>query len=146
MGLIEVVRTELQGRHRVRIYRSVADSFVMPLELLPTSDIEILEHYSRPIWQQFLASLAYAGRKNASGWHIRFARRNVLSSFQIVPNTGELEDARIYNAWVRLSLTAEQAARLRGELQALLERYAAQERPEAKSHLLHLATVETMPE
>lgn len=146
LGLIEVVRTELHLRHRVRIYRSVADSFVLPLELLPATDVEVLEHYFKPVWQQFLVSLSHAGRKNASGWHVRLLRRAALPSFQIVPNTGDLEDARIYNAWARLSLTVQQAAELRAELKALLERYAAQEMPEAKRHLLHLATVEIAPE
>lgn len=146
LGLIEVVRTELRGRHRVRVYRSASDSFAMPLELLPASDVEILEGYFKLIWRQLLHSLARAGRKNAAGWHIRFLRRDTLPSFQIVPNTGDLEDARIFNVWARLCLTDEQAARLRGELHALLERYAAQETPEVKSHLLHLAMVETMPE
>lgn len=146
LGLIEVVRTELRGRHRVRVYRSASDSFAMPLELLPASDVEILEGYFKPIWRQLLHSLARAGRKNASGWHIRFLRRDTLPSFQIVPNTGDLEDARIFNVWARLSLTDEQATRLRAELQTLLESYTAASVPEAKPHLLHLAVVEKVPD
>ncbi len=146
LGLIEVVQTERRVRRKVRVYRSVADSFVMPLELLPASDVEILEGYFRPIWRELLEALAHAGRKNASGWHVRFLRREALPSFQIVPNTGDLEDARIFNVWARLSLTDEQATRLRAELQALLESYISASVPGAKPHLLHLAVVETVPE
>src|SRR5690554_4555368 len=41
-GLIHQGRTEVRGRHHSRIYRSVADAFIVPLEHLPTDDAETL--------------------------------------------------------------------------------------------------------
>lgn len=146
LGLIAVVHIERQKRHNVRVYRSVADSFALPIDLLPATDVEILEYCFNPTWHEFLRSLAQAGRKNASGWHLRLLRRDALPSFQILPATADLEEARIFNTWARLSLTDEEVTELRNDLQTLLERYLKSPDAEVKTHLLHLAVVETLPE
>lgn len=142
LGLIEVVRIERQERHKVRVYRSVADSFAFPLELLHASDVEILEHFFNHNWRDFLEALAQAGRKNAAGWHIRLLRRDVLPTFQIVPASGELEEAQIFNVWARLKLSPDGATAFREDLQALLEHHIASAPPQGKPYLLHLGLVE----
>lgn len=141
LGLIAQVGTRTQARHRVRVYRSVGDSFVLSLDLLASSDVEVLEQYFAPVWRRFLTSLAQAGRRSEAGWLVRFARTGDQAGFEIVPSSGDLEDARIFNAWAKLSLTREQATRLRHDLGELLERYAALQDPGGEPHWLHLAAV-----
>ena len=110
-GLIQVVRTEQQKRNRVRIYRSVAECFVVPLELVPAeSDEALLESNLDAYWQTFICSLAQAGRKNADGWHLRHQLEGERTWNRIVPRSGDLEQAKPVNNWARLNLTDEQAS------------------------------------
>lgn len=141
LGLIAQVGTRSQARHRVRVFRAVADSFVLSLDLLAADDIEVLEQYFAPVWRRFLASLAQAGRWSETGWLVRFARTGDQAGFEIVPGSGDLEDASIFNAWAKLSLTRERATELRRDLRETLERYAELQDPGGEPHWLHLAAV-----
>lgn len=143
LGLVAVARTEKRYRY-TRRYRSVAACFVAPLDLVPVaSDEALLEGHFADIRGAF-SSLARVGRRNAR-WH-RYFRREALPAFQIVPESGALEDARILNTWARPSLSAERAGELRGALEQLLaDRQADVHQVNArggKTYLIHLGVVE----
>lgn len=144
LGLISLVRTELHGRNRTSIYRSVADSFRVPLELLPTSDVETLELHFEPVWRRFLHSVAVAARKHAPGWHVLYSRLGGQAAFQIMPLEGtQQKDLQFTNSWARLRLTREQAGDLKRELEEVLARYLEQTTGTAdRNYLAHIAVVQ----
>jgi len=146
LGLVEFVGTRVQARHRVRLFRSTADSFVFSLDLLTAPDVEVLERYFAPVWRRFLTSLVHVGRRGEVGWQARFGRTGGQAGFEIVPGSGDLEDAGIFNAWVKLSLTRRHAASLRRDMRALVERYAALQDPDAEPHWVHVAAVKDVVE
>ena len=141
LGLITQVGTRIQARHRVRVYRSVADSLLLSLDLVAAGEVQVLEQYFAPVWRRFLTSVARAGRTSEAGWLVRFARTSGQAGFEIVPGSGDLEDARIFNTWAKLTLTRERATELRADLQEVLSRYAALQEPGGEPHWLHLAAV-----
>ena len=147
LNLIEQVRTEASGRQRTRIYRSVADSFNVPLELLPTSDVETLGLHFAPIWHSFLRSVAVAGRKYAAGWCVRYSRSEEQAAFHIVPTAPPQPNLPFMNDWARLRLTRSQAQSLRHELDSLLQQYlTAPAEPGAREFIAHMALVEATAE
>lgn len=147
LKLIEYVRTEASGRQRTRIFRSVADSFSVPLELLPTDDIETLGLHFEPVWHAFLRSVAVAGRRYAAGWCVRYSRVGDQAAFHIVPTSQPQPDLPFKNDWAMLRLTRQQARALRSELDELLQRYLSEPaQPKARDFITHLALVETAPD
>ncbi|MBX3140345.1 MAG: hypothetical protein KF875_06325 [Trueperaceae bacterium] len=145
LGLVEKVGTELRGRNHTAVYRSSADAYSLPLELLPTGDMETLELHFQPVWRRFLRSLVAAGRKYADGWVISYRRTSGLPAFHIEPATAPVTDAPIANAWVRLELTHGAAMELKRELESLVGRYRAQPTdPNAKPFLAHVGLVEAV--
>lgn len=143
MGLVLPVRSEVRGRSRTAIFRSSADSYHLPLEVLPTSDFETLELHFQPIWRQFLSSVVAAGRKYADGWRVTYQRTEGRPAFHIEPATMPASEVPLLNAWVRLELEPSQARELNSELAALLARYLKQPaRKNARGYLVHAAVVE----
>ncbi len=143
LGLISRVGTTVSGRHHSAVYQSVADSFTMPLELLPTSDVETLLLHFEPIWQSFLSAVAATGRKYSRGWNVRYSRVDGQAAFHIVPSSSPQPDMPLSNSWVRLQLNRADALQLKNELEALLNSYLA--RPAAghqRSYIAHVALVE----
>lgn len=142
LGLLQLVGSRSESRHRVRVYRSAADSFVLSLDLLAANHVEILGQYFAPVWSRFLTSLAAAGARSDTGWLVRFARSGDQAGFEIVPGSGSLDDVRVFNSWAKLTLTHERATELRRDLRELAERYAELQDPTGVPHWVHLASVE----
>ena len=143
MALVLPVRSEVRGRNRTTVFRSSADSFHLPLEVLPTSDFETLELHFQPIWRQFLKSVVAAGRKYADGWRVTYQRTEHRPAFHIEPATMPASEVPLLNAWVRLELGPNQARELNTELAALLARYLKQPASgNAHAYLVHAAVVE----
>lgn len=143
LGLIGRVGMAVRGRHHSAVYQSVADSFTMPLELLPTSDVETLLLHFDPIWQRFLSAVAATGRKYSSGWNARYSRVGDRAAFHIVPSSDPQPDMPLSNSWARLQLSRADALQLKSELEALLNSYLA--RPAAehqRTYISHVALVE----
>lgn len=143
LKLIDLVRIEASGRQRTRIFRSVADSFHVPLELLPTSDVDTLGLYFEPIWQNFLRSVAMTGRRYAAGWYVRYSRVSDKAAFHIVPAAPTQPDLPLLNSWAKLRLTREQALLLRQQLAELIQQHLDQ--PPARhsrEYIAHVALVE----
>lgn len=141
LGLLAQSGTRSQARHRVKVYRSTGDSFVVPFDLLAASDVEVLEHHFAPVWRRFLTSLARAGRRPDTRWFVRFARVGDQPAFEIAPGNVDLADLRIVNVWAKLSLTPSVTADLRRDLGELVQRYASLQDPAGEPHWLHVAAV-----
>jgi hypothetical protein len=143
LNLIQIVRIEKRGKHNVPVYRSVADVFIVPLELLPIeSDEAILGVHLAEFEKTSRRSLIHAARKNAEGWHIRYSLVREKARLDIVPNSAQLEDAKIVNHFGRLKLSENHAASLRREMMVLLERYIKVSSDKEKSYLFKLLLVE----
>ncbi len=139
LGLVAQSGTRTTSRHRVRVYRSIGASFVVPFDLLAGSDVEVLEQYFAPVWRRFLTSLAHSGRRPDTRWFVRFARVGGQPAFEIAPGDTDLADLRIVNAWAKLSLTPSVATDLRRDLNELVRRYTALQDPAGEPHWLHVA-------
>lgn len=143
MGLLVRLRCEVRGRVRSLVFRSSADSYSLPLELLPTSDLETLELHFQPVWRAFLRSVVAAGRRYADGWVVGYRRTGDLPAFHIEPTTAPPEDAPVANMWARLELSPAKARLLKEELEDLLTRYlSAQGEANAKPFIAHIGLVE----
>ena len=115
----------------------------MPLELLPTSDVETLGLHFGPIWQSFLRSVSQAGRRYASGWCVRYSRGGADAAFHIVPTGAPEPGLPFMNDWAILRLTRQQAGSLRKELDSLLRQYLTQPPSDgAQEFIAHMALVE----
>jgi hypothetical protein len=147
LGLIREERTEKRGRYQVPIYRSFAEVFVVPLELIPAeSDEAILRLSLGDFEDRCLYSISRCGRTYADGWHLRFGIENGKSWQRIIPKDGDTESARILNYWGRLELAPEQATAMRGELRQVFQKYLELSKytihAEKVSHLFRLLLVE----
>ena len=138
-----MIRVEKRGKHKVPIYRATADVFIVPLELLPIdSDEAILDANMAEFEKVSRRSLIYTARKNAEGWHIRYSVLRDKARLDIVPNSADLEDAKIVNHFGRLRLSETHAASLRQEMLGLLDRYIELSSVDEKSYLFKLLMVE----
>lgn len=143
MGLLVRQGQELRGRARSVIFSSSADSYSLPLELLPTSDLETLELHFQPVWRAFLRSVVAAGRRYADGWVVSYRRTGGLPAFHIEPTSAPPHDAPLANAWARLDLTPAKAKLLKAELEELLDKYLGQpEDTNSKAFIAHIGLVE----
>ena len=147
LGLIRVVRVEKRGRYFVPVYRATADVFLIPLELLPAeSDEALLAMHSADFVKHERRSLACFGRRHADGWHVRYAARGDRGQLSIVPRSGDMEDAEIFNVWGQLSLSEAAAGALRQDMKTLLEGYLEKPSSGEKRYLFKLLLVEKWPE
>lgn len=143
LGLLLPVRSEVRGRSRTSVYRSSADTYHLPLEVLPTSDFETLELHFQPVWRQFLRSVVTAGRKYSDGWRVTYGRTAGKPAFHIEPLSMPAANVPLLNAWTRLELTPSQAQSLIEGLASLLEPYLkGPASHNARGYLLHTAVVE----
>ena len=143
MGLLLPVRSEVRGRSRTAVYRSSADTYHLPLEVLPTSDFETLELHFQPVWRQFLRSVVTAGRKYSEGWRVTYGRTAGKPAFHIEPLSMPAANVPLLNAWTRLELTPSQAQELQEGLVSLLRPHlAGPAGANARSYLVHTAVVE----
>lgn len=147
LGLIEVVRVEKRSRFNVPVYRSVADVFTFPIELVPAeSDEALLAIQFGDFFERVKRSLAYAGRKNADGWHVRAERDGGNVWVRMLPEAGNSEAAKLLSDFGRLYLSEAQAAELRREMRALLGRFVERsDREGGKAHLVYFLAVEEAP-
>lgn len=141
VGLIEPV----PGEGRRRRYRSCADVYEVPLESVPLESADqILSVSMDPFYARLKRSLLRAALRFGP-WHYRLERTPAGPMQTILPVHGSLAAAGIVNARSVLHLTAEEASRLRAELDDVVLRYRALSRPgEAgrKAHLSLVCTVE----
>ena len=143
MGLIEVLRIEKRGKHRVPIYRSVAEVFRVPLTLIPlTSGESLLEVQRLKFDQQLEESLIQVGRMNPQNWHIRFSLEGTFWRLDLLPNDRDKESLELVNEWGRLRLSKAQAKTFRQELMALVKRYSNITEEGGSNHLYKLVLVE----
>jgi DNA-binding transcriptional ArsR family regulator len=105
LNLIEQVQVEKRGKHNVPIYRARAETFRIPLEAIPVeSDEALMDINTKAFEQQVKYSLIRSGRKYAEGWHLCCALREGKMWRDIVPGSGNLEDAKIANYFGKLRL------------------------------------------
>ncbi len=148
LGLIQVERVEKRSRYKVPIYRSVADAFVFPIELIPAeSDEALLALQFGDFFQRVLRSLSYTGRKNASGWHVRVERQRDHVWVRMLPEAGNAEAAKLMSDFGRVYLSDAQAAEMRQEMRAVLERFVRiSDKQTGKSHLFYFLAVGEAPD
>lgn len=143
LGVIEQTRVERRGKHKVPLYRATAEVFTVPTDRVPVAtDEEILTINSRAFEEIERRSIVRSTSDNRPGWRLRFSFEEQMPRLQMLPPGGVLEEPDILNKWGCLSLTEPQARALRGEITALLERYASQETLGGKAHLYKFLLVE----
>lgn len=155
LGLLCGAGTRTHRGRAVKVYRSAADAFQIPFEVIP-GDAFLLARQQTfgPRWDDFLRSLARVWQQHFPDGHATFERDEFGTprlTFRLPP----LDPVRqanpepiILNIWRVLHLDTDLAVRLFNELADLRERYEreARERGHPRPFLLHLGLVERAPD
>ena len=151
-NLVEVVRLESRAGRSVKVYRTTADVFVAPFELLPSATLmEFFGSFGEEQQRRFVQSLGRVSETlAASDWGLRVRRRDDGKlSLDAVPDTfrGDAETDFLASefpaAWQSFStirLTFDEAKALQRELAELWERYAGKN--EGQVYQLQLGLVQ----
>jgi hypothetical protein len=124
LGVIKLTRVVKRKGSPIKYYRSVADEFTVPLEYIPLASVEeLLEIKEKPYIKRSYKALVASAFKYMNGWQAYFYLDGTTFMYSIEPRRGTLEDAQIFNWWMPLRLTPEQAKIFREELQDLKTRY-----------------------
>ncbi len=124
LGLLKLSRTEKRKGSPIKYYRTVADTFVVPLEVFPLTSIEELLRLKEELWlQRIRTALANAALNHEGGWQAHFHLEGSVVFYTMKPKQGELEDAGIFYLLTPLRLTPQQAKTMRSELRDLQTRY-----------------------
>lgn len=141
LGLLERMRVEKRGRHKVPIYRAIAQSFYVSLELLPfEAGQKLREEMLRHIQQPLEAALNRLVAPHPQAWHIHCYVQEGQEFLSVKPNQGGLEDQPFVHQLGRVQLSEARAEAFRLELRALLKRYSRDDL-QGKSYLYQLALV-----
>lgn len=137
-GLLSVSRVEPRGGRAIRYYRAVADTFVVPQELLPAPPRDRFEKELR----QSLRALAI--RRDLFLVYTSDAAGR--SRVQIRDCSDAATRARAIELWKVARLTPARRLELAQEMQALLARYGLPgDAPEGEPVLIHLAYAPVPP-
>jgi DNA-binding transcriptional regulator GbsR (MarR family) len=142
--LIRVVRVEKQGKHHASIYRSSADVFTVPLDVMTTDPSkDVFE--SAPFERTIKRSLVHFKHQALKGRHIRYARENenvVLDVF-----SQQLTKSETVDQWGRVELTKAQAKLFHQEMNHLFEKIMqASSGKQGEKYLFKLVLVEQWPQ
>jgi hypothetical protein len=124
LGLVQLTRTEKRKGSPIKYYRTVADSFTVPLEVFPLASLEeLLRLRQEPNFVRVRTALAKAALAHDGGWYAHFHLEGSVPFYTIRPKQGDHEDAGIFYLWMPFRLTDEQAKTLRSELRDIQTRY-----------------------
>ncbi len=142
LHLIEVVRVEKRGRHRVAIYQATADRFTVSVRLLPTdSDEDIFQLAA--FEEKIKKSLADFKNAHMQDWQLHYELVNGAAQLTIRPPGESITDLKVVNSWGHLDLTEAQVEGFRGDINRVLKRYArASQKNQGKSFLYKMIIVE----
>jgi DNA-binding transcriptional ArsR family regulator len=145
LNLIYTVRVEKHGRHRVAIYRSSADIFIIPIELVthqPDEDVFRFDTFEGAVKR----SLVHFAHNNFKGWHIRYALEQGTSTLHVLPQSS-MKDIDVTNYWGQIKLNKTQATALHQEMKKLFEKFTAEaQNNKGKDHVFKLVLVEQWPQ
>jgi hypothetical protein len=153
--LLQLGLVVAQAGGRGPLYRSVADHFVVPSELLRAQSLEQLFEVraGQWWWQRLKHNLEVAVRRRETAWHMHVFRHEAGVMMQVAPVApaqpndtplgGPPQHNDLVNQWARQHLQPEQQLSLCDELEALLDKYRTLSRPgHGQTVLLHLAAID----
>jgi predicted transcriptional regulator len=149
LGLIRPRGTETRGGRQVPVYRCVADRLLLRLKDAPHASYEAVCEDTSALWRQATTrALARSIERQAPWLDLSIQAGDAAGMGIVLAAHGAgapLDDSLHY--WGRFWLTADEAAALRNELDALWDRYAALSDRTSKSArtLVHLVTVPDAP-
>ncbi|WAC24078.1 hypothetical protein [Blastomonas sp. SL216] len=130
LGLVEITREQPRSGRAVKFYRAVAKSFFVAADLIDEMPGTAFTRKLRNLLDQNL---------NRSLQGICFKHDGVRPRAELVTDPDQQKDA--VELWLDVGLTRADAARLRQELKALMDRYRACESAASPRYLLHVAAV-----
>jgi DNA-binding transcriptional ArsR family regulator len=143
LELIQCIRVEKRGKHRVPIYYATADVFTVALEFVPlSSDEAMLEAHTKDFLEAEKRSVIRSARRHAEGWHLRYS----ADRLEILPQSEVMEEARMVNEFGQARFSDQQAREIRREMMAMLERYAKEVTEDGKMYLFKFLFVEAHPD
>ena len=152
LGLVELVRLESRAGRPVKVYRTTADAFVAPFELLPSATLmEFFGSFGEVQQRRFVRALGRVSEAMAaSDWGLRLSRRDdgkvridaVPDSFNADTETDFLapEFPAAWQSFSTVRLTFDEAKGLQRELAALWERYV--DKSDGQVYQFHLGLVQ----
>jgi transposase len=150
-GLLEVVRLEPRRGRPVKVYRSTADVFIAPFELLPSATLmEFFGTFSEEQQYFFTRALGRVAEALTAGdWGFRFqrnedgqVRRDVTldsAKTDVAPDFLAESAPATWQSFSTMRLTFDEAKALQRELAELWERYSGKD--EGDVYHLHLGLV-----
>lgn len=143
LGLLHVAEVRPRAGRPVRLYLSTAGTFFIPHTVVPFEDV--MASVDQQYAPRLIGALAVEGVTDPT--------RDTFGTTVYVDGSGELRlhttsqagtpvdvlaphRPALFNAWVPLNLTFEQAKALQGEMSALLQRYSG---GQGERYLVHLA-------
>jgi DNA-binding transcriptional ArsR family regulator len=130
LGLIEITREQPRSGRAVKFYRAVAKSFFVAAELV---DEMPGTGFTRKLRDRLDQNL------NRSLQGICFGHDGVRPRADLVTDPDQQNEA--VELWLDVGLTGADAARLRQELQVLMDRFRACDNAASPRYLLHMAAV-----
>ena len=104
-GLITVVRIEQRGRHRVPMYAATAQSFIVPMELIPqVSNESWLQRNATEFEQLAQRSLIQVGRKYTGRWQLSCATINATVRVRVLLSVDEGFELEAFNRFANVRL------------------------------------------
>jgi prephenate dehydrogenase len=137
------VGDEKRGGRLVPVYRTTHDSFVLHLSHLPHATIDALMDFlaGQWWWERFKSAYTRAWDAGLLKGRIRIFREGDSAIVDSLPETPQVDEA-IHNHWRRMTLTKAQVARLREDMEQMLDEYSELINSESEETVVvHVAAV-----
>jgi hypothetical protein len=123
LGLLDHVRTVPRAGRPIRYYRAVAESYVLPADLLP-EDLFARSEAERSAGMRRAIETAAPELVHGAGVRVSFTAGGDVNVDRILDRAPFAANASLYT-WMTLALTPAGAQDLRHDLWELLQRYKA---------------------
>jgi DNA-binding transcriptional ArsR family regulator len=143
LELIEQVRIEKRGKHKVPIYRASAEVFRIPFDQIPAeSDEQVLEINTRGFEEAVRVAVIRKAKEHANEWYLEYRFLYGKAQHNFMPKAKLDKDPPFIFAFGNIRLSNEVAEAAQRDLQAFLDRYGAENSSEGKSYLFKFLMVE----
>lgn len=146
LGLIELVRIERRGRHRVPLYRAVAHKFTVPLDKLPVeSDEQILQSLNKGFEEAAWRAVMRLIRQHDQVWNMEYHLVDGKARLELAPHSNPKGEIPMVIAFGSIHLSADMAQAARNDLRSLMDHYNQNQVPTGKRYLFQVVMVEDAP-
>lgn len=146
LGLVEQLRIEKRGKHKVPIYRATAEVFTVPFDRIPAeSGEQVLEITARGFEEATRVAVIRKASAHAEEWLLEYGLERGRGQRSFRPKAGPSHQPSFVLSFGKIHLTDEVAEVAMQELQDFINRYGLRDNPKGKSYLFKFLVVEEAP-